>query len=98
MSRPSPDRTADEEAIDPIDIVRAILEEAGTLSQLMEMYYLFLEPGLLDIMRGIAAFPDEDRERLLRYLIRHSRQGLGIRELPDGALVFEPETPGGGYR
>ncbi len=88
MSQPLPDRMAREEIPDPSEIVRVILQETGTLSQLMEVHYLVQEPGLLDIVRALAALADDDRATLHEYLRRHSRDRLTIRALPNGALMI----------
>lgn len=50
MSQQAPNILLDEESPRPVDIVREILRGTGTLSRLMEIYYLVQEPSLLDIM------------------------------------------------
>jgi hypothetical protein len=92
MSQLSPDPSDDEERPHPIDIVRDILRDVESLPVLMEVYYLVSEPGLLEIMRGLGALPDEDRSRLRAYLSRHSNVPLRARELPAGALLLEPSA------
>jgi hypothetical protein len=88
MSRPSPE-PSDDEGPHPIDIVRGILRDVESLPVLMEIHYLVNEPGLLEIMRGLGALPDEDRNRLRSYLNRHSNDPLHVRELSAGALLLE---------
>lgn len=100
MSQPWPDPIADEEALHPTDIVRVILQGAGTLSRLIEIHYFSQEPGFLNILRGLGALTDEDRATLDDYLHRHSGKSLSVRELPNGALMIavKRESPGGtGY-
>jgi hypothetical protein len=95
QTSPSLDEIVDEAPPHPIDIVRDILGEVGSLPRLMEIDYLAREPGLLDIMRGLAALPDGDRQVLRDYLARHSHKRLGLRQLPTGAVVlaFTDRTP-----
>lgn len=73
----------------PLDIVCDILREAESLPRLMEILYLVQEPGLLEIMRGLVALPEEERFRLLQYLARHREHHMYVRELPSGALIIE---------
>lgn len=87
MSQPSPD--ADDAPLHPLDIVCDILREAESLPRLMEILYLVQEPGLLEIMRGLVALPEEQRFRLLQYLARHREQHMFVSELPSGALIIE---------
>lgn len=89
MCQPLLDPSEDEASLHPIDVVREILDEVGSLSRLMEVYYLVREPGLLDIMRGLAALPDEDRAKLEAFLARYRRAALNIREESAGALILE---------
>jgi hypothetical protein len=97
MSQPWPDPIADEEALHPTDIVRVMLQEAGTLSRLIEIHYFSQEPGFLNILRGLGALADEDRATLDDYLHRHSGKDLSVRELPNGALMIavKRESPDG---
>jgi hypothetical protein len=89
QTSPSLDEIEDEAPPHPIDIVRDILGELGSLPRLMEIDYLAREPGLLDIMRGLAALGDGERRLLRDYLARHGNKRLDVRELPTGALVLE---------
>jgi len=96
MSQPWPDPITDDEALHPTDIVRVIVEEAGTLSRLMEIHYFLQEPGFLDILRGLGAVADADRATLHDYLHRHRGAPLTVRELSNGTLTIEVkrEPPG----
>jgi hypothetical protein len=89
MSPPSRDQIEEEAPPHPADIVREILCEVENLPRLMEAHYLLQEPGLLDIMRGLGALADDDRNRLQEYLVRHRQELLRVRELPTGALILE---------
>lgn len=89
MSRLWLDPMAEEAPPHPIDVVRDILHDVGSLPRLMEVHYLLQEPALLDIMRSVAALPLGDRERLREYLARTGPQRLGVRELSACALVLE---------
>jgi hypothetical protein len=92
MSQPSRDQidpVADEAPPHAIDVVRDILREVESLPRLMEVHYLMQEPGLLDILRGLGALSDEDRNQLQEYLARRRQGRLRVRELPTGALILE---------
>lgn len=90
MSQQSLD--APEVELHPIDILRDILAQAGTLSRLMEIHYLVQEPGLLDIMRYVAGLSDGDRAKLLRFLGAHeSPSRLRVHEVGSGMLHLEYE-------
>jgi hypothetical protein len=90
MSPPSRDQIGEEAPPHPVDIVCDILREVETLPRLMEIHYLVQEPGMLDIMRGVGALSDDDRNRLRDYLARHSKARLHVREMPrSGALILE---------
>lgn len=54
----------------------------------MEVHYLLQEPGLLDIMRGLGALADDDRNRLRHFLVRNQGR-LSVRERPVGKLILE---------
>ena|SRR5579863_5062304 len=79
----------------PIDIIRDLLDEVGSLPRLMEIHYLLQEPVLLDIMRRLGSLAEDDRRRLREYLARCGEARLGVRELPAGTLILEcaHETP-----
>jgi hypothetical protein len=92
MSRPSPDQIdqmPDEAPPHAIDVVCDILREVESLPRLMEVHYLMQEPGLLDILRGLGALPEDDRNRLQEYLVHYRQARLRVRELPTGALILE---------
>jgi len=79
----------DDTPLHPLDIVRDILREAESLPRLMEVHYLAQEPGVVEIMRGLIALPDDERFRLQRYLACRRGRRLHVRETPNGALIIE---------
>lgn len=79
--------------LDPIDIVRDILAQAETLPRLMEIHYLVQEPGMLDVVRCMAALPDDDRARLQSFLKAQGTPSLlRVREAGPGVLRIECEN------
>lgn len=64
MSQPWPDPIADEEALHPTDIVRVILQGAGTLSRLIEIHYFSQEPGFLNSCAVWGRSPTKTARRL----------------------------------
>lgn len=89
MSQLSRDDRVDGAQLHPIDIVREILEEVGSLSRLMEVHYLVQEPGLLDIMRVLGGLSEGDRVRLREYLVGRRQSRLRVRQLAVGRLSVE---------
>lgn len=45
-------------------LVRILLAECGTASRVLELYYWSREPGMLDIIRRLAAMPERTRSAL----------------------------------
>jgi hypothetical protein len=85
---PQVDHIGDDTPIEPLDIVRDILRDAESLPRLIEVHYLAQEPGLIEIMRGLIALPDEERFRLQHYLASRRSRRLHVREAPNGALMI----------
>ncbi len=85
---PQVDPMADDTPLHPLDIVRDILREAESLPRLMEVHYITQEPGLIEIMRGLIALPDDERFRLQHYLAGRRGRRLHVRETPNGALII----------
>jgi hypothetical protein len=83
------DQVEDDTPLRPLDIVRDILREAESLPQLMEVHYLAQEPGLIEIMRGLIALPEDERFRLQHYLACRRGRRLHVGEAPNGALLIE---------
>lgn len=73
----------------PVDVVREILREVGSLSRLMEVYYLLQEPGLLDILCGLGTLSDSERSKLMGFMRRGQQSLLRVREGPAGAITLE---------
>jgi hypothetical protein len=78
-----------ENSLHPIDVVSDFLREVGSLSRLMQVYYLVREPGLLDIMFGFGALSDDGRAKLEAFMAKGQRAALNVREDPAGALILE---------
>jgi hypothetical protein len=78
-----------DETTHPLDLVRDMLLETEDLPRVVEAVYLAHEPGLLEIMRGLTALPEEERFRLLQYLSRNRERHIYLSELPSGALIME---------
>jgi hypothetical protein len=101
MSRPLPDEIT--EALPPqaADMIRDILRDLGSLSRLMELYYLACEPGMIDILRGLATLSDDDRCRLRDYLNYPRARPLrvheraGILSLEDGEIIADKAARAG---
>jgi len=49
-------------------LLRSILAECGDSSRLLELYYFSREPDMLEIMRAIAALPEDARTALDAFL------------------------------
>lgn len=79
--------------VDPIDIVRDILARTGTIARLMEIYCLVEEPGVLGIVRELAALSDEKRGMLGDFLLRMgSAAALHLRRFRIGTIEIELEV------
>ena len=83
------DPLSGEEPPHPLDVICEILRDVGSLSRLIEMYYLVQEPGLLDIVSGLSALSDDERAKLQTFLERREQLLLRLREDRKGALVLE---------
>lgn len=89
MSQLSREGRTDGAALHPIDVVREILEQAGSLARLMEIHYLVQEPGLLDIMRALGALSNGERVRLNEFLIARKGYRLELRQTMANTLALE---------
>ncbi len=49
-------------------LIRAIVGGCATPAEALELYYWSREPGLIEIIRGIAAMPEETRASLEAFL------------------------------
>ncbi len=89
FSRYTTDLVDDDTPLRPLDIVCDILREAESVPRLMEVHYLAQEPGLIEIMRGLIALPDDERFRLQHYLAGRRGRRLHVCEAPNGTLMIE---------
>jgi ABC-type uncharacterized transport system ATPase subunit len=77
MSRLSPDDIEERSPVDPVDVVRSVLAESGSLARFMEVHYLASEPDLLAIMRALAGLTEEDR-KILAELVRNAKGAVRL--------------------
>jgi hypothetical protein len=71
------------------EIIVSILDEVGDLAKLMEMFYLSRENGLLDIMRWLAALPEEARREVYEFAkAGRPQSSIKIERTHDGTLVI----------
>ena len=49
-------------------LVRALVAGCGSPAQVLELYYWSKEPGLIDVIRGIVAMPEETRAALEAFM------------------------------
>jgi hypothetical protein len=49
-------------------LVRALVAGCGSPAQVLELYYWSKEPGLVDLIRGIVAMPEEARATLETFM------------------------------
>ena len=91
MSQPWREIAVDDDPPTEQDIVLAILLEAESLSQLMELHYYSGEPGFLDIARMLAALPNDEREELRAFVTDAREDRIRIRR--DGARIVIERAP-----
>ena len=72
--------------VDPIDVIRSILAESGSLARFMEVHYLASEPDLFAIMRMIAGLSPADRSTLAEFLINAAEEGVKVGKVSKSAL------------
>jgi len=89
MSQRSHDPSPGEELPHPFDVICEILRDVGSLTRLIEIYYMVQEPGLLDILSGLSALSDDERTKLKAFLERREQLLLRLREDRRGALILE---------
>jgi hypothetical protein len=78
MSRLSLEDLEDRGSVDPIDVVRSVLAESGSLARFMEVHYLASEPDLFAIMRMIAGLSPADRSALAEFLMNAAEEGVRL--------------------
>jgi len=85
MSRQLPDDPSDDNAPSAREIVSSILE-SGDLSQLVEVFYLSREPGLLETVRWLASLSEDARQQLGEFVEAAGGQTIHI-ERPDATTL-----------
>ena len=85
MSRLSLDDLEDLTGVDPIDVIRSVLAESGSLARFMEVHYLASEPELFAIMRVIASLSAADRLALAEFLMNAAEEGVRLGKVSKSA-------------
>ena len=78
MSQLSLEDLEERGSVDPIDVVRSVLAESGSLARFMEVHYLASEPDLFAIMRMIAGLSPADRSVLAEFLVNATEEGVRV--------------------
>jgi hypothetical protein len=65
-------------AVDPLEVIRSVLAESGSLARFMEVHYLASEPDLFAIMRVIASLNEADRLALAEFLTNAAEEGVRL--------------------
>lgn len=76
------------------EILTSMLQEVGDLSGLLELFYLSREPGVLELLRWVAALPQPERGELTQFIADAGKRNQSIRLnlTAEGALVLEPKA------
>ena len=61
-------RDKSSEQVGQAKLLRSVLAECGDSSRLLELYYFSREPDVLEIMRAVAALPEDARAALEAFL------------------------------
>jgi hypothetical protein len=72
--------------VDPIDVIRSVLAESGSLARFMEVHYLASEPELFAIMRMIAGLSLADRSALAGVLKSAGKDGVRLGKVGKNAV------------
>jgi hypothetical protein len=91
MSQPWREIAVDDDPPTAQDIALAILLEAESLSQLMELHYYTGESGFLEIARVLAALRDEEREALRAFAVEEPEMRICVRR--EGERVVIERVP-----
>jgi hypothetical protein len=86
MSRLSLEESDNGSDVDPIDVVRSVLAESGSLARFMEVHYLASEPELLAIMRMIAGLSAADKTAFAEFLMNAAEEGVRISRVSKQAV------------
>jgi hypothetical protein len=76
------------------EIIASIIKTCGSPERVMELYYLAHSPGALELVRAIAAMPQESRSILEQYLTVHrDPASLRVRIEDEGEIsIFCPSA------
>jgi hypothetical protein len=88
MSRLSLEDLEERGSVDPIDVVRSVLAESGSLARFMEVHYLASEPDLFAIMRMIAGLSPADRSVLAEFLVNAAEEGVRVGKVNKNVFEF----------
>jgi hypothetical protein len=75
-------------------LIRTLVAGCGSSAEVLELYYRSREPGLIEIMRGIVAMPDDTRAALEAFIaLARDPKSIEATMNPHGALTLvSPET------
>ena len=75
-------------------LIRMLVAGCGSPASVLELYYWSREPGMIDIMRGIVAMPEEARAALEAFLaLARDPKSIEAGISPSGVLTLAaPET------
>lgn len=78
--------------VDPIEVIRSVLAESGSLARFMEVHYLASEPELFAIMRMIASLSPADRSALAAFLKGHVEDGVRLGKVGKNTVELVKES------
>jgi len=79
----------------PARIIRSMLAECGDSARLLELFYFSREPDVLEIMRAIAALPEEARAALDAFLaVSHDPEAITAKWDGAGRLTLSSPQVG----
>ena len=91
MSRLSLEDLEDGTEVDPVEVVRSVLAESGSLARFMEVHYLASEPELFAIMRMLAGLSPSDRSALAEFLM-NAEDGVRLGKVSKKAVELLSAT------
>jgi hypothetical protein len=75
-------------------LIRTLVAGCGGTAEVLEFYYWSREPGMIEMMRGIVAMPEETRAALEAFIaLARDPKSIGANWTLHGALTLaSPET------
>jgi hypothetical protein len=75
-------------------LIRTLVAECGSPAEVLELYYWSREPGMIEVMRGIVAMPEEARTALEAFIaLARDPKSIEANWNPRGTLTLaSPET------